>query len=104
MGNDRVQKVSFESLSEGNRGLVYLEPTPPQIVETMKVEGGRAYHGLVLPATDREGRSRHIALLTDYQCLLRLGRQVVQALDPSPQDDLLAELKEIRKLLEDHQK
>ena len=97
MSDERVQKVSFDSLSEKTRGLVYLERPPPQIVETMKVEGGRVYHGLVLPVTDPEGGSRRIAILTDYQNLLKLGQQIVQALDPPPE---LAELKEIRKLLE----
>ena len=35
------------------------------------------------------------------QSLLKLGHQIVQALDPSPQDQALDELKEIRKLVED---
>ena len=39
--------------------------------------------------------------MMDYQTLLQVGRHIVRALDPSPQDQAVDELKEIRKLLED---
>ena len=84
MSDERVHQVSFDSLFEKTRGLLYLEPPPPQIVQTMKVEDERVYHGLVLTVTDPEGGSRRIAILTDYQNLLKLGQQIVQALSPAP--------------------
>ena len=59
------------------------------------------YHTLVLPLRQEGFSGRRIGIVTDYQSLLKLGHQIVQALDPSPDDQILAELKAIRNLLEE---
>ena len=99
----RVEKASFESVEQDTYGLVHLQRSQPQVFETTKIEGGRSRHVLVLPtAPPKDGDDdRLIGVVADYQTLLELGRQIVQALDPSPQDQVLDELKEIRKLVGD---
>lgn len=104
MRNQIVKQASFESLKKNTQGLLNLEPPPPQIFETTKVEGGRVYHTLVLPVRREDGSERRIGIVTDYRSLLKLGRQIVQALDPSPDDQILAEMEAIRKLLEDQKR
>ena len=70
--------------------------------ETMKVEGGRVYHTLTLPVRNKGGvSSQHIGIVSDHQSLLKLGHQIVQALDPSPQEQMLDALERIETLLKD---
>ena len=99
--SDRFQKESFQFVERNTDGLVSLQPPPPRIFETTKVEGGRVYHVLVLPVKYEDGSERRVGIVTDYQSLLRLGRHIVRVLDPSPQDQALDELDAIRGLLED---
>ena len=74
----------------------------PRIFEPTPSPSGRVRHVLSLPVeVPGVEKQQNLVIATDYQSLLELGRQIVRALDPSPQDENLAELKAIRKLLED---
>ena len=98
----KVQKKSFDSVEKNTSGLLYLESPLPQIIETTRfVDGGRVYHALVLPTKNKDMDQFPLAIMMDYQTLLQVGRHIVRALDPSPKDQAVDELKEIRKLLED---
>ena len=55
---------------------------------------------LVLLAGDSAERP-YYAFVADRRDLLELAHHIQEVLDPSPQDQMLAELKAIRKLLED---
>ena len=96
----KVQKKSFDSIEKNTSGLLYLESPLPQIFETTRfVDGGRVYHALVLQTQKKDMDQFPLAIMMDYQTLLQMGRDIVRALDPSPQDQALDEMKEIRKLL-----
>ena len=98
----KVQKKSFDSVKTNTHELVYLGSTEPEVVETKPiVQEQREHHILVLPTRNQNYKEYRIGVVADYQTLLQLGRHIVQALDPSPQDEALDELKSIRKLLED---
>ena len=98
----RVEKASFESVEQNTCGLVHLQRSQPQVFETTKIEGeDPAIFWFFRQRRRRDGDDdRLIGVVADYQTLLELGRQIVQALDPSPQDQILDEMKAVRKFLE----
>ena len=77
----------------------------PRIYEPTPSPSGRVRHVLSLPVeVPGVEKQQNLVIATDYQSLLELGRQIVRALDPSPQDENLAEMKAIRKFLEDQKR
>ena len=72
----------------------------PRIFEPTPSPSGRVRYVLSLLVEVMRMEEKNLAIVTDYQNLLELGRQIVRALDPSPQEENLAELKVIRELLE----
>ena len=98
----KVQSKSFESVKSNTDELVHLESTQPELVETKTiVQEQRGHHILVLSTKNLDHEEYRIGVVADYWSLLQLGRHIVRVLDPSPQDQALDEMKEIRKLLED---
>ena len=66
MSQEKVRKESFEFVEQDTDGLLYLEPLPPQVFETTKVEGARVYHTLVLSVRHEDVSGRRIGIVTDY--------------------------------------
>ena len=102
MSEGKIQIKSYESVKSNTDVLVHLESTQPEVVETKPiVQEQRGHYILVLSTRDRGYGEYRIGVEADYWSLLQLGRHIVRALDPSPQDQAVDELKVIRKLLED---
>ena len=74
----------------------------PQVFEAKILSSGRVKYLLSLPIENRpEGVGQEIGVLAERHDLLKMARHIVHALDPSPQDQILDEMRTIRKLLED---
>ena len=98
-----IKRIPFEEADKCADEILHLLRPPEMIVATEKSQVGSSFHILVLPIEDQKqsGGERRLGLATmRREDLLELGRKIVQALDPSPENRILETLERIEKKLE----
>ena len=74
----------------------------PRVFESKNPSYPKILYALSLQIEDSpRGVGQEIAILGERHDLLEMARHIVHALDPSPQDQILDEMRTIRNLLED---
>ena len=102
----KIEKIdsSYEALVARFALHVRLLRPQPGILESTTPSSGRTRYAIVLPVEFEKGSDEStLGIVAERQDLLELGRQIVRALDPSQEDEILAELRRIRKLMEKNQ-
>ena len=102
-----IEKIdsSHQELLERFYFAVDLLRPQPQIFESTTPSSGRIRFAIALPVRfEKESPEQSIGIVAERQELLELGRHIVLAFEPSPEDHILSELKGIRKLLEDQRR
>ena len=106
--DERVQIEKIDSSHQELLGKFYsaadlLRPQP-HIFESTTPSSGRIRYAIALQVRfEEESPERSLGIVAERQGLLELGQHIVRALEPSPQDRILGELQEIRKLLENRE-